>query len=398
MQRRQFIRIAGYGAAAGCMAYSIPSGLAPYRKNDLSYHAIRDIRFSTLKLRYPRSVGKNARLDRHGEGVTSGIHVLYTDQGASGWGLNRGSEESTRTLFNLIRGKKVSELIDPTAGVLEPNFEAFDFSLFDLAGKILRKPVYRLLGAKKPILAPCYSGMLYFDDLDPADNPPGPSKIIDECRFDYQYGYRQFKLKIGRGFKWMDKEAGLKRDIEVTRLVAREFPGCDILVDGNNGFTLDEFLKYMEGISDIKLFWIEEPFHETVDDYASLNSWLKVHNHETLLTDGEANPDENVLNILSSQKIIRVLNQDISGMGFTRWIKKMGIISRTGIMASPHAWGSAIKTNYSAHLAGAFGSVPSIEGVTCLSDDVDLSAYSLEKGKLIPSSGDGFGMSLLKKI
>lgn len=69
-----------------------------------------------------------------------------------------------------------------------------------------------------------------------------------------------------------------------------------------------------------------------------------------------------------------------------------------GLLASPHAWGSAIKTNYIAHLSGAFGNTATIEGVTCTSDDVDLTDYELNKGRLIPSSKPGFGMELLKKI
>jgi L-alanine-DL-glutamate epimerase-like enolase superfamily enzyme len=240
--------------------------------------------------------------------------------------------------------------------------------------------------------------MIYFDDLEPASNPAGPDKILEECKWDYDYGYRQFKLKIGRGNKWMEKEKGLQRDIEVTKLVHNAFPDCDILVDGNNGFTINEFLRYMEGIDGISLFWIEEPFHETVEDYAKLYSWLRAHNLNPLLADGEAKPDETVLKQLGSQKIINVYLHDIASLGFTRWIKFIKEIDRMGLLSSPHAWGSAIKTNYIAHLAGAFGTTATIEGVTCTSDDVDLTDYKLKKGKLIPSSKAGFGMDLLKKI
>lgn len=53
-------------------------------------------------------------------------------------------------------------------------------------------------------------------------------------------------------------------------------------------------------------------------------------------------------------------------------------------------------TYYNAHLAGAMGNTPTIEGVTCESDDVNFGDYILEDGKLIPSSDPGFGMELLK--
>jgi len=398
MERRKFIKQAGAGAAAGFFMFPGTGFSSSGGNGELEYHRVSDIKFSTVKLNYPRQVGKNSRLDIHGFGPVSGIHVLYTDRGASGWGLNRGSEKALIEKSGLIRGKTVAELIDPEIGVISPDIEGFDFSLYDLAGKILDKPAYRLLGKRKPLTFPCYSGMIYFDDLEPADKPAGPEKVLEECRWDYNYGYRQFKLKIGRGYKWMTKEEGLRRDIEITKLVHRNFPDCDILVDGNNGFTIEEFIRYLEGIEGIKLFWIEEPFHETVEDYAKLYSWLKMHDHLPLLADGEANPDEKVLRHLGAQKIITVFLQDISSLGFTKWISFIKEIKQMGILSSPHAWGSAIKTNYISHLAGAFGTTATIEGVTCTSDDVDLTDYELRKGKLIPSSKPGFGMDLLKKI
>jgi D-galactarolactone cycloisomerase len=398
MERREFIKLTGAGAATGLLGKGF-SALTPLKESaDLSYHKITDIKFTTVKLNYPRLVGKNSRLDVHGYGPESGVHILYTDKGASGWGLNRGSQKALTDKFELIRERQVSELIVPETGVTNPQLESYDFSLYDLAGKILDKPVYRLLGKRKPYTHLCYSGMIYFDDLEPVDKPAGLDKILEECHWDYNYGYRQLKLKIGRGNRWMDKENGLKRDIEVTKLVSKNFPDCGILVDGNNGFTIDEFLQYLEGIDGTKLFWIEEPFHETINDYAMLNSWMITHNYKTLLADGEADPDENVLNQLWSQKILNVNLQDISGYGFSRWIPLMKQVKAWGILASPHAWGLAIKTNYISHFCGAFGSTATIEGVTSVSDDVDLTDYKLRRGKLIPSSKPGFGMELLKKV
>jgi L-alanine-DL-glutamate epimerase-like enolase superfamily enzyme len=398
MERIQFLKIASVGTAAGFINGNMFDMSNLNKSNDLLYHKIADIKFTNVKLNYPRQVGKNSQLDVHGWGPTSGIHILYTDKGASGWGLNRGSQQQHAERFEKMKGKPVTELISPISGVLSSDLESFDFSLFDLAGKILNKPVYQLLGKKKPEVQLCYSGMIYFDDLEPADNPAGLNKILEECQYDYNYGYRQFKLKIGRGNKWMEKEKGLQRDIEVTKLVRKNFPDCDILVDGNNGFTADEFIKYLEGIEGIRLFWIEEPFHETMEDYIKLNSWLKAHNPDLLLADGEARPEEALLRQLGSQKLLDVFLQDISGLGFTRWIKFMPEIKSMGLLASPHAWGLAIKTNYISHLSGAFGSTATIEGVTSTSEDIDLTDYKLKNGKLIPSAKPGFGMDLLKKI
>ena len=111
MERRKFIKYAGAGAAAGL--FMLPRAFVEeFRGTDeLEYHRITAIRFTTVKLNYPRQVGKNSQLDIHGFGPESGIHVLYTDQGASGWGLNRGSEKMLGEKFELIKGKSLQSLL-----------------------------------------------------------------------------------------------------------------------------------------------------------------------------------------------------------------------------------------------------------------------------------------------
>lgn len=371
------------------------------RNNDdseLSYHRIQDIRFSTVQLKYPRLVGKNARLDLHGYGPEVTICSIRTDKGAMGWASLRGSRQEAEQIASRLIGKKVSELFASQVGTINDNHIAFDMAFHDLAGVILQKPVYELLGNKTPFVTDYYSGMIYFDDLEPSDKPAGIDRILEECHYDYNVGYRQFKLKIGRGHKWMPFQQGLQRDIEVTKAVAAAFPDCGILVDGNNGFTIDQFIYYLKGISSVNLFWIEEPFHETVADYQKLKNYIKTEDIHTLLADGEADPNPALLNELFTKKLLDVHLTDIEGLGFTNWRRLMPELKNLGAQASPHAWGSLLKSYYTAHLAGGLGNTVTIEGITSTSEDVDLSGYSIKAGKLIPPSSPGFGMTLLKKI
>lgn len=403
MKRRTFIQALNFGIASATLykGYAneilFSSDAEPGNKV-LSYHKIKDIRFSTVKMNYPRLVGKNARLDLHGYGPDVEICVIRTDQGAMGWASLRGSRREAEKISGELIGKKMSDLFSPKVGTLLQTHIPFDMALHDLAGVILNKPVYEILGRKDPIITDYYSGMIYFDDLEPADRPSGIDRILEECQYDYGVGYRQFKLKIGRGHKWMPFSKGLQRDIEVTKAVAEAFPDCRILVDGNNGFTSDQFIQYLKGIPMVNLFWIEEPFHETVVDYQKLSGFLKSEGINTLLADGEADPDQNLLRTLFEKKLLDVHLTDIEGLGFTNWRNLMPKLIQLGAQASPHAWGSLLKSYYTAHLAGGLGNTVTIEGVTSTSDDVDLSGYLVKDGKLIPSSSAGFGMQLLKKI
>lgn len=392
MHRRDFLQTAvGVWLVGLC-------GRLEAAESPLSEHRLKAGVASQVELRWPRQVGKNSHLDVHGTGSRPLVVELTTDQGAKGWGSARGDAKDVNAAIEKLKGKRLSEMFDPAIGITTPDAVPLDFALHDLAGIILEMPVYKMLGAKGPKATVCYSGMIYFDDLEPPANPAGIEQVMKNCQADVDYGYRQLKVKIGRGYKWMPKAEGMKRDVLVTREIARRFPEVEILVDANDGFTCEETIEYLEGIGDVKLFWIEEPFRETQKDYAQLRAWLKENNRQTLLADGEANPDWKVLDRLFQDKLLDVQLVDVVGYGFTPWRKLLGDLIAQGIKSSPHAWGNLLKSHYVAHLAAGLGGIVTIEGVTCTSEDVDLGGYKLKDGKLSVSEEPGFGMKLLKEL
>ncbi|CCH53940.1 mandelate racemase/muconate lactonizing protein [Fibrisoma limi BUZ 3] len=401
MNRRHFLhQLTGATASAFTLGQTAAARTLYFAGfDDLMKHRIADVRYTEAQLKWPRFVGKNARRDIHGYGPKVTVCTLTTDQGAKGWGLPNGRRSDE--LITYVKGKRVADLFRPDMGVTDPRALAFDVPLHDLAGVILNQPVYQLLGQQNPMLTKSYSGMIYFDELDPKAGPVqtlanGMDNILENCASDYKLGYRQFKLKIGRGNMWMPKEAGLQRDIDVTKLVAKTFPDCEILVDANDGYTVDSTIAYLKGIGDIPLFWMEEPFAETVADYRKLRAWTRVNKPKTLLADGEYDPDQTLLRELCEQKLIDVHITDIMGYGFTPWRKLMPELKKMGIQASPHAFGEVLKTNYIAHLTGALGNTVTIEGVPCTSDDIDFGDYKIVGGQIVPSPAPGFGMKLLK--
>jgi len=272
-----------------------------------------------------------------------------------------------------------------------------DLALHDLMGVILDKPVYKLLGAQGTKSTPIYSGMIYFDELEPKDNPAGMDKIIENCQWDIDYGYRQLKVKIGRSGKWYEHEAGLKMDIEVVKLIHKTFPEITLLVDSNDEYTLKDTIGFLKGIGDIPLLWVEEPFPENYEQGRQLRQWMDQNGFkDTLYADGEAKPDHELCIKMGEQGIMNAYLPDIRSFGLTRWRRLMPRLKQHKMWASPHAFGSRLKTNYITHLAAACGNVVTIEGVTCLSDDIDYGDYKIENGRIRVSDRPGFGMKLLK--
>tara|TARA_R110002049_G_scaffold309268_1_gene519544 strand:+ start:61466 stop:62665 length:1200 start_codon:yes stop_codon:yes gene_type:complete len=397
MKRREFLR--SVSAVAASAAVVKRSTATDDLAEPLSDHRIKSVTTRWVDTSWPRPVGRNAVKDKHGQYSKKPIVVLTTDQGVRGWGQVRGTKQAIDAVKDRVTGKTVSELFSPSDSIAAPHLTSLELALHDLAGKILEMPVWKMIatdGRDQPFVTRIYSGMIYFDDLDPAGAPAGIDKLIEECQWDYDYGYRQFKLKIGRGHRWMKPAAkGLQRDIDAVQAIHQRFPNCDILVDANNGYSVDDCIEFLSGVKGVPLFWVEEPFHESVDEYRRLNTWMDANGFgSTYLADGEAKPDAAVLDQLQSDGVLDVRLEDVMSVGFTGWRTMLPRLISENTLASPHAWGCGLKTFYIAHLAAAFGGVPTIEGVTMSDADIDFGENKIQDGNLQVSSEPGFGLKL----
>lgn len=363
---------------------------------ELNKHKIEKYELIEVDFRWPRFVGKNGRIDFHGQDKKATVLKLLTDQGALGWGLsNRNAEKH----FPLIKDKPVAECITPGTGIRGDLDPSVDFALHDLMGVILNEPVYKLLGNKGTRETPVYSGMIYLDELNPGNESKGLDAILENCEWDYHYGYRQLKVKIGRSGRWYPHKEGLDKDIEVVKKIYGALKGrnTELLVDANDMYSLEDTINFLKGLGDVPLFWVEEPFVEEINTGRSLRRWMDNNGFaNTYYADGERNPEFDVCLQMGKEKVMDVFLPDIFGYGFTNWIKLMPELKKMGMLSSPHAWGDRLKTNYSVHLAAGLGNVTTIEGVTCLSEDIDYGNYPFIDGKIKVSDDPGFGMKLMK--
>jgi len=396
MKRRKFIQSTALGTGFACLSpFEIFAGINGEKYPELKRQEITKVERIKYELHWPRHVGKNARKGNHGQYHKSDAFKLYTDQGAMGWALGDRRIDD-KELFQL-KGKLLSELISPEKGLRQDLSPFVDLALHDLMGVILDKPVYQLLGAKGTKKTPVYSGMIYFDELEPEENPAGIDKILENCQWDIDYGYKQLKVKIGRSGKWYSHDEGLKKDIEVVKLIHNTFPDITLLVDSNDEYTLQDTIDFLDGIGDIPLLWVEEPFRENYEEGKKLRRWMDKNGFEkTLYADGEANTDHELCMKMGEEGIMNAYLTDIRSFGFTRWRLLMPQLKKYNMLASPHAFGSMLKTHYITHLAAVCGNVVTIEGVTCISDDIDYGDYKIKDGKIQVSESPGFGMKLLK--
>jgi D-galactarolactone cycloisomerase len=341
-----------------------------------------------LPTHYPRRVGRNARLGSHGTGGESRVAVISTDTRHTGWGLVEGPGGDVGDVV----GHLLSELVDPATGTRHERHLWLDVALHDLLGVVQDLPVHALLGGRGDRAVEVYDGAIYLDDLDPDDAPRGPQVVLENCCSDAAAGYGGFKLKIGRGHRWMDRAAGDARDVEITRRVREAWPDAKILVDANDGYDLDGFCRYLDAVADVGLYWVEEPFPDDLGDLAALRRHRDAVSPSTRIAEGETAPDVDALLPVAERHDIDVLLMDVVSYGITRWRRLMPRLADAGVEASPHAWGRPLKTLYAAHMAAGLGGIPIVEGVPGRTDGVDASGYAFVDGYLTVPDRPGFGL------
>jgi L-alanine-DL-glutamate epimerase-like enolase superfamily enzyme len=410
MRRREFLRLAagaGVGLVSGRLNVRPGYGEAPDRPQapgDLALHRIAAITARQVQDHYPRTIGPNAKGNPAGGGGSYQVRIITTDQGVQGWAMCQLKDDEVQKFV----GARVSDLSDPGKGTNDDAF-ALDLVVHDLAGNILAKPVWAMLGAKGPREVPIYSGAIYFDDLMPQDNPRGVAGLLDCCKQDYDAGYRAFKLKVGRGARWMPKEEGLARDIAVTRAVRERFPDCRVLADANDAYSVDDAIAYVRGVADCDLYWLEEPFEENRDSLLRLHEAMAAAGCKALIADGETRKSrppsptayggyttEFVENLyaLAAEKLVQVFNFDLGIVGYTRWRRIMPELIKAGVLASPHTWMWTPRPYYAAQLVAGLGNVAMIEGIPGKAGGIDCSAYRFNNGKLVMPDAPGFGLKL----
>ena len=147
----------------------------------------------------------------------------------------------------LIRGirQKLQTLTDyqGTAGLSSYGISAIDLALWDLLGKSLDVPVWKLLGAQRTAI-PTYA-MVGWLELDVAGLETVSAKAMEQ-------GFRGVKMKVGGG--------PLSEDVSRIKAVRAVIgPDAPLMVDANQAFEYSEALRRGRVYEELDCRWFEEP-------------------------------------------------------------------------------------------------------------------------------------------
>ncbi len=257
-----------------------------------------------------------------------------------------------------------------------------DIALWDIIGKSVGQPVYKLLGAGYRDTVRAYASTLF---------RPTPSGMEDACHGYLEQGFAA--VKFGWGVFGQDREL----DVELVAAARRALGGkVELLVD--TGWyvhrTAKEAIQMVRSIEPFRPFFVEEPLSpEDYDGYAQLAGAV-----DTLIACGEQEATEWGFQTLIERGKVDVVQPDLSRCGgFTVARKIVHMAERHNRLCIPHAWLSDLLTAASLHL-NAFmrRSVFQEFNVTSgpLSRELCKNPIQLEDGFLRVPQGPGLGVEV----
>jgi L-rhamnonate dehydratase len=357
---------------------------------------IARIERATLDGKRPRYAGKNARLGDHGPGVRVPVCRITDSDGATGVGLSRLQEADAYRLL----GMPVAEVFTVERGTTVEAL-GLDYPLWDLAGRRAGVPVCQLgplaLGGDEPSpTVRCYDTTLYFDDLvdgaPEVDDDTAAALIASEARAGYERGHRAFKIKVGRGARWMSPAAGLDRDVAIVAAVRDAVgPACPIYTDANNGFTLRGAVEFIDRTAEHHIGWLEEPFHEDAVLLAALRQWIDEAGLDVALADGEtATAEEGAA--LAERGLLDVVQCDVMQIGFTGWAHLGLALDAVGVTGAVHHYGLQLGNYVTGHLSSFLRGLGPVEWDEAATPGLTAPGYRIIDGTVQMPDDPGFGV------
>jgi len=209
---------------------------------------------------------------------------------------------------------------------------AIEMSLWDIMGKKLKLPVYKILGGKFRERVKVYAS--------PSWKCSGPAedfaKHILTC---YENGFDVVKIRLGFGFEHAVR----------TMKIIRDYVGYDIKlpVDLNCGYGPSTAVKLINALERYEPLWIEEPIPATnIERYIELRKKVNVP-----IAAGEGHTPEEMVALITRGGI-DIIQPDITHHGGFVKVKKICSIAEAyQVPVVLHAWSTQLVTAASLHLA-----------------------------------------------
>ena len=277
---------------------------------------------------------------------------VITNENLSGWGEANGplltvAKAIEEVLGPIIIGKDPLDIgviweqmnICRRKGTPTGAIGGIDIALWDLKGKILGIPIYKLLGGCFYEKLMPYATTIFYHENNLKSVAALESDIIKLI----SDGFKAVKMKVG-----FDVDFDIKRVSKVRELVGSDFT---VMVDANQSYDFMSALRLGRTLQDLKIHWYEEPIPWiSFQAYRELGEKLNIP-----IAGGESECDLMGFVEALRQRAVNIIQPDpsIAG-GITPSLYVATLAKVFGVTFCPHSFGTIIGLSASIHLTSGF--------------------------------------------
>jgi L-alanine-DL-glutamate epimerase-like enolase superfamily enzyme len=262
-------------------------------------------------------------------------------------------------------------------GVAVSSLGGIDTALWDIRGKAAGKPIFELLGGKRPNVPAYASALLWKDD---------PAELGREAARHLSEGFRGVKMRLGRSHEY---------DSTAVRIVRETIgPHSRLLIEGNARYNLSQAERIAADYRAAGVFWLEEPFPpEDIDSYLALHPTVGIP-----LAAGENEFGVQGFRELLDRRIVDIVQPDCSRTGGISECLRIGVLAaHYGLQVATHSWSDAVAIVANMHVIASLENGITVEidrTGNALIDELLVTPLQVREGEVALPRSPGLGIEL----
>lgn len=298
---------------------------------------------------------------------TAALVRITAEDGTQGWGEAgvMATPDVVRIIEDLIAPRLIGRDVFDRQGLLDDMAAAFkaagqgglliqalsgiDMAIWDVIGRALGQPIYRLLGGVPMLEVPAYATGLYYQRTE--------QKVLLARRVKEVEGY------IARGFKGIKMKVGglAERDdldqVEKVRHAVGE-EAC-LMVDANQAYDRQAARRVGHALDSLDVFWFEEPLpNEDLIGLGELRRAVRVP-----IAGGELDSTRFAFRDILTADALDIIQPDLCMVGgFSEAVRIWHLAEAWHVRCYPHVWGSAIALTAALHFVATLPPARMISG------------------------------------